>query len=153
MCVDRYTINNNLKLSFRILQFYNYYSTTHTLFFSQYCPRNQGVIRAILDLCVPKGYGAQRSFRMPIKPSDGITSIDLINAFFHVSILLSHRKYLRFAVLRDGLTQWPKCVITASACVTGATILFSHRLIMCKKRLLKKSGNDLFHFQILIHSV
>ncbi len=110
-------------------------------FYSRYfiVPKKDGGLRPILDLRLLNCSVRRLKFRMltvkqvvsQIRSEDWFVTIDLKDAYFHISILSSHRKFLRFAfrgkayqyrVLPFGLTLSPriftKCV---DAALTPAT--------------------------------
>ncbi len=76
-------------------------------FYSPYfiVPKKRGGLRPILDLRVLNRALHKLSFKMRtrrriikcIQPQDWFAAIDLKDAYFHVSILLRHRPFLRFA--------------------------------------------------------
>ncbi|XP_048010529.1 uncharacterized protein LOC125244496 [Megalobrama amblycephala] len=76
-------------------------------FYSRYflVPKKDGSLRPILDLRVLNKHLRKYNFRMlthgtlarAIKQNDWFTSVDLKDAFFHISIYPPHRKFLRFA--------------------------------------------------------
>ncbi len=76
-------------------------------FYSRYflIPKKGGSLRPILDLRFLNSHLRKYKFRMlthnvlfrSIQPGDWFTSIDLQDAYFHVSIYPAHRKFLRFA--------------------------------------------------------
>lgn len=89
-------------------------------------PKKDGSLRPILDLRVLNKHLRKYNFRMlthgslarAIKQNDWFTSVDLKDAFFHISIYPPHRKFLRFAyqgtcyeftVLPFGLSLSPRC--------------------------------------------
>ncbi|XP_052473657.1 uncharacterized protein LOC128030230 [Carassius gibelio] len=97
-------------------------------FYSRYflVPKKDGALRPILDLRVLNKHLRKYNFRMlthgslarAIKQNDWFTSVDLKDAFFHISIYPPHRKFLRFAyqgtcyeftVLPFGLSLSPRC--------------------------------------------
>ena len=97
-------------------------------------PKKDGSMRPILDLRVLNMTLAKLPFsmlRLPrlfqaIRDGDHFTSVDLKDAFFHVSVVERHRKYLRFAfeevvyefcVLPFGLSLSPR---TFTLCVDAA---------------------------------
>ncbi len=99
-------------------------------FYSPYfiVPKKRGGLRPILDLRVlnralhklPFKMRTRRRISKCIHPQDWFAAIDLKDAYFHVSILLRHRPFLRFAfkgrawqyrVLPFGLSLSP-CVFT-----------------------------------------
>uniref|UniRef100_A0AAV2IU46 ribonuclease H n=1 Tax=Knipowitschia caucasica TaxID=637954 RepID=A0AAV2IU46_KNICA len=69
-------------------------------------PKKSGGVRPILDLRVLNECISKRQFRMLstrqllecVREGDWMTSIDLTDAYFHVSIVPEHRRFLRFAV-------------------------------------------------------
>ncbi|KAK7909772.1 hypothetical protein WMY93_014456 [Mugilogobius chulae] len=77
-------------------------------FYSPYflVPKKSGGVRPILDLRILNGCIAKRPFRMLttrhllecVSQGDWMTSVDLTDAYFHVSIVPEHRKFLRFSV-------------------------------------------------------
>jgi hypothetical protein len=96
-------------------------------FYSRYflVPKKGGSLRPILDLRVLNKHLRKYNFRMltqgalarAIKQNDWFTSVDLKDAFFHISIYPPHRKFLRFAyqgicyeftVLPFGLSLSPR---------------------------------------------
>ncbi len=105
-------------------------------FYSWYfvVPKKDGGLRPILDLRLLNRSVRRLKFRMltvkqvvsQIRSEDWFVTIDLKDAYFHVSILPSHRKFLRFAfrgkayqyrVLPFGLTLSPR---TFTKCVDAA---------------------------------
>ncbi|KAI2644258.1 Transposon Ty3-G Gag-Pol polyprotein [Labeo rohita] len=99
-------------------------------------PKKDGGLRPILDLCLLNRSVKRLKFKMltikqvvsQIRSEDWFVTIDLKDAYFHVSILPQHRKFLRFAfrgeayqyrVLPFGLALSPhtftKCVNAALA--------------------------------------
>ena len=76
-------------------------------FYSRYflIPKKGGSLRPILDLRCLNLHLRKYKFRMlthnvlfrSIRPGDWFTSVDLQDAYFHISIYPAHRKYLRFA--------------------------------------------------------
>ncbi len=76
-------------------------------FYSQYfiVPKKDGGLRTILDLRLLNRSVMRLKFKMltvkhvvsQIRSEDWFVAIDLKDAYFHVSILPSHRKFLRFA--------------------------------------------------------
>lgn len=96
-------------------------------FYSRYflVPKKDGSLRPILDLRVLNKHLRKYSFRMlthgsllrSVNQNDWFTSIDLKDAFFHISIYPPHMKFLRFAyqgvcyeftVLPFGLSLSPR---------------------------------------------
>ncbi len=105
-------------------------------FYSRYfvVPKKDGGLRPILDLRLLNRSVSHLKFRMltvkqvvsQIRSEDWFVTIDLKDAYFHVSILPSHRKFLRFAfrgkayqyrVLPFGLALSPR---TFTKCVDAA---------------------------------
>ncbi|KAL0201455.1 hypothetical protein M9458_004642, partial [Cirrhinus mrigala] len=105
-------------------------------FYSRYflVPKKDGSLHPILDFKVLNKHLRKYNFRMlthgsllrSISQNDWFTSIDLKDAFFHISIYPPHRKFLRFAyqgvcyeftVLPFGLALSPR---TFSLCVEAA---------------------------------
>ncbi|KAI2655577.1 Transposon Ty3-G Gag-Pol polyprotein [Labeo rohita] len=105
-------------------------------FYSRYfiVPKKDGGLRPILDLRVLNRSVMKLKFRMltlkqvvsQIRSEDWFVTIDLKDAYFHVSILPQHRKFLRFAfrgeayqyrVLPFGLALSPR---TFTKCVDAA---------------------------------
>ncbi len=105
-------------------------------FYSWYfvVPKKDGGLRPILDLRLLNCPVRRLKFRMltvkqvmsQIRSEDWFVTIDLKDAYFHVSILPSHRKFLKFAfrgkayqyrVLPFGLTLSPR---TFTKCVDAA---------------------------------
>ncbi|KAI2646546.1 Transposon Ty3-G Gag-Pol polyprotein [Labeo rohita] len=105
-------------------------------FYSRYfiVPKKDGGLRPILDLRVLNRSVKRLKFRMltikqvvsQIRSEDWFVTIDLKDAYFHVSILPHHRKFLRFAfrgeayqyrVLPFGLALSPR---TFTKCVDAA---------------------------------
>ncbi len=97
-------------------------------------PKKDGGLRPILDLRLLNRSVSRLKFRMltvkqvvsQIRSEDWFVTIDLKDAYFHISILPSHRKFLRFAfrgkayqyrVLPFGLTLSPR---TFTKCVDAA---------------------------------
>ncbi|XP_029965627.1 uncharacterized protein LOC115401518 [Salarias fasciatus] len=76
-------------------------------FYSRYflIPKKGGSLRPILDLRFLNLHLRKYKFKMlthkvlfrSIRPGDWFTSVDLQDAYFHISIYPAHRKYLRFA--------------------------------------------------------
>jgi ribonuclease HI len=96
-----------------------YYSRIFTV------PKKSGGIRTILNLKPINSSIRKARFKMEtlrsviraVKPGDWLASIDLTDAYLHIPIIPSHRKYLRFAVggqhfqyrvLPFGLTSAPR---------------------------------------------
>ncbi|KAJ1204852.1 hypothetical protein NDU88_000290 [Pleurodeles waltl] len=88
-------------------------------------PKKDGRLRPILDLRILNWFLKQEKFKMltlaqvllALNKEDWMVSVDLQDAYFHIPILKSHRKYLRFvvgsqdyqfAVLPFGLTSAPR---------------------------------------------
>ncbi|KAI2658583.1 Transposon Ty3-G Gag-Pol polyprotein [Labeo rohita] len=81
-------------------------------FYSRYfiVPKKDGGLRPILDLRVLNRSVMKLKFRMltlkqvvsQIRSEDWFVTIDLKDAYFHVSILPQHRKFLRFAFRGEG---------------------------------------------------
>ncbi len=105
-------------------------------FYSRYfiVPKKDGGSRPILDLCLLNHSVSRLKFNMltlrqvvsQIKSEDWFVVIDLKDAYFHVSILPTHRKFLRFAfwgkayqyrVLPFGLALSPR---TFTKCVDAS---------------------------------
>ncbi|KAK9959588.1 hypothetical protein ABG768_009702 [Culter alburnus] len=105
-------------------------------FYSRYfiVPKKDGGLRPIIDLCVLNRSIQKLKFKMltlrqiipQIRSEDWFVAIDLKDAYFHVSIHPSHRKFLRFAfggeayqyrVLLFGLSLSPR---TFTKCVDAA---------------------------------
>ena len=99
-------------------------------------PKKDGGLRPILDLRLLNCSVKRLKFRMltlkqvvsQIRSEDWFVTIDLKDAYFHVSILPNHRKFLRFAfggkayqyrVLPFGLALSPR---TFTKCVDAAAI-------------------------------
>lgn len=78
-----------------------------TGFYSRYfiIPKRDGGLRPILDLRVLNNHLRKFTFRMltyktlfqSIRRGDWFTTVDLMDAYFHIGVLPAHRKYLRFA--------------------------------------------------------
>ncbi len=83
------------------------HSNRETGFYSRYfiVPKKDGRLRPILDLRVLNDSVMQLKFKMltlrqivpQIRSEDWFVTIDLKDAYFHISILLCHRRFLRFA--------------------------------------------------------
>ncbi len=83
------------------------HSNRETGFYSRYfiVPKKDGGLRPILDLRVLNDSVMQLKFKMltlrqivpQIRSEDWFVTIDLKEAYFHLSILPRHRKFLRFA--------------------------------------------------------
>ncbi len=105
-------------------------------FYSRYfiVPKKDGGLRPILDLRLLNCSVMRLKFKMltvkqvvsQIRSEDWFVTIDLKDAYFHISILPSHRKFLRFAfrgkayqyrVLPFGLALSPR---TFTKCVDAA---------------------------------
>ncbi len=123
-------------------------------FYSRYfvVPKKDGGLRPILDLRLLNRSVSRLKFRMltvkqvvsQIRSEDWFVTIDLKDAYFHMSILPSHRKFLRFAfrgkayqyrVLPFGLALSPrtftKCVDAALApCDSGHPHTQLHRRLV-----------------------
>ncbi len=96
-------------------------------FYSRYfvVPKKDGGLRPILDLRLLNHSVRRLKFRMltvkqvvsQIRSEDWFVTIDLKDAYFHVSILPSHRKFLRFAFRSKTLSPrtFTKCVDAALA--------------------------------------
>ncbi len=114
-------------------------------FYSRYfiVPKKDGGLRPILDLRLLNRSVMRLKFRMltvkqvvsQIRSEDWFVMIDLKDAYFHKSILPSHRKFLRFAfrgkayqyrVLPFGLAVSPR---TFMKCVDAALRLQSIRIL------------------------
>ncbi len=108
--------------------------TRESGFYSWYfiVPEKDGGLRPILDLHQLNRSVSRLKFKMlkqvvsQIRSEDWFVMIDLIDAYFHVSILPTHRKFLRFAfggeayqyrVLLFGLALSPR---TFTKCVDAA---------------------------------
>ncbi|KAI2661669.1 enzymatic polyprotein [Labeo rohita] len=80
---------------------------SHQGFYSRYfvIPKRGGGLRPILDLWILNKHLRKYKFKMPtfktlshfIREKDWFTSVDLEDAYFHIGIYPSHRKFLRFA--------------------------------------------------------
>ena len=76
-------------------------------------PKSTGGFRPVLDLSALNHFlrrvrfrmETPASFRAALRPGDFVTSIDLCDAYFHILIHPSHRKWLRF-VWRDQVFQF-----------------------------------------------
>ncbi len=98
-------------------------------FFSPYfiVPKKRGGLRPILDLRVlnralhklPFKMRTRRRIIKCIQPQDWFAAIDLKDAYFHVSILLRHRPFLRVCVRRSGMAVQvpPLRALPVSPCV------------------------------------
>ncbi len=114
------------------------HSNRETGFYSRYfiVPKKDGGLRPILDLRVLNVSVLKLKFRMltlrqivsQIRFEDWFVTIDLKDAYFHISILPYHRKFLRFAfggkayqyrVLPFGLALSPR---TFTKCVDAALV-------------------------------
>ncbi|KAJ1116790.1 hypothetical protein NDU88_004996 [Pleurodeles waltl] len=101
-------------------------------------PKKDGRLRPILDLRILNWFLKQEKFKMltlaqvllALNKEDWMVSVDLQDAYFHIPILKSHRKYLRFvvgsqhyqfAVLPFGLTSAPR-VFTKVMSVVAAEL-------------------------------
>ncbi len=108
--------------------------TRESGFYSRYfiVPEKDGGLRPILDLRQLNRSVSRLKFKMlkqvvsQIRSNDWFVTIDLKDAYFHVSILPTHRKFLRFAfggeayqyrVLPFGLALSPR---TFTKCVDAA---------------------------------
>ncbi|XP_058634818.1 uncharacterized protein LOC131542294 [Onychostoma macrolepis] len=147
-------------------------------FYSRYflVPKKGGPLRPILDLRVLNKHLRKYNFRMlthgaiarAIKQNDWFTSVDLKDAFFHISIYPPHRKFLRFAyqgicyeftVLPFGLSLSPRsfclCVEAGLAPlrISGLRILtyIDDWLIIAesKEKVLQDTGRVLAHITSL----
>ncbi|KAL0151133.1 hypothetical protein M9458_053646 [Cirrhinus mrigala] len=84
-------------------------------FYSRYfiVPKKDGGLRPILDLRV-LNRSVMFKFKMPtvkqvvsqIRSEDWFVTIDLKDAYFHISILPQHRKFLRFAFRGEAYQYW-----------------------------------------------
>ncbi|KAL0177259.1 hypothetical protein M9458_026153, partial [Cirrhinus mrigala] len=107
-------------------------------FYSRYfiVPKKDGGLRPIIDVCRLNRSVMRLKFKMltlkqvvsQIRSEDWFVTIDLKDAYFHVSILPQHRKFLRFAfrgeayqyqVLPFGLALSPR---TFTKCVDAALV-------------------------------
>ncbi len=114
------------------------HSNRETGFYSRYfiVPKKDGGLRPILDLRVLNVSVLKLKFKMltlrqivsQIRSEDWFVTIDLKDAYFHISILPYHRKFLRFAfggkayqyrVLPFGLALSPR---TFTKCVDAALV-------------------------------
>ncbi len=98
-------------------------------FYSPYfiVPKKRGGLRPILDLRVlnralhklPLKMQTHRRIIKCIQPQDWFAAIDLKDAYFHVSILLRHRPFLRFAFEGQGMAVQgpPLRALPVSPCV------------------------------------
>ncbi|KAJ1131499.1 hypothetical protein NDU88_009835 [Pleurodeles waltl] len=101
-------------------------------------PKKDGRLRPILDLRILNWFLKQEKFKMltlaqvllALNKEDWMVSVDLQDAYFHIPILKSHRKYLQFmvgsqhyqfAVLPFGLTSAPR-VFTKVMSVVAAEL-------------------------------
>ncbi|KAJ1135528.1 hypothetical protein NDU88_001967 [Pleurodeles waltl] len=99
-------------------------------------PKVDGRLRPILDLRILNLFLKQEKFKMltlaqvllMLNEGDWMVSVDLQDAYFHVPIVKSHRKYLRFvvgsqhyqfAVLPFGLTSAPRVFTKVMAVVAA----------------------------------
>ncbi|KAJ1168845.1 hypothetical protein NDU88_000758 [Pleurodeles waltl] len=99
-------------------------------------PKKDGRLRPILDLRILNWFLKQEKFKMltlaqvllALNMEDWMVSVDLQDAYFHIPILKSHRKYLRFvvgsqhyqfAVLPFGLTSAPRVFTKVMSVVTA----------------------------------
>ncbi|KAJ1149390.1 hypothetical protein NDU88_002200, partial [Pleurodeles waltl] len=79
-------------------------------------PKKDGWLRPILDLRILNWFLKQEKFKMltlsqvllALNEGDWMVSVDLQDAYFHIPILKSHRKYLRFVV---GLQHYQFAVL------------------------------------------
>ncbi len=116
-------------------------------FYSRYfvVSKKDGGLRPILDLRLLNRSVRRLKFRMltvkqvvsQIRSEDSFVTIDLKDAYFHVSIFPSHRKFLRFAfrgkayqyrVLPFGLTLSPLNFHKVRGCCRGRPIIGLGRL-------------------------
>jgi len=147
-------------------------------FYSRYflVPKKGGSLRPILDLRVLNKHLRKYTFRMltqgalarAIKQNDWFTSVDLKDAFFHISIYPPHRNFLRFAyqgicceftVLLFGLSLSPRsfCLCAEAGLtpmrITGLRILtyIDDWLIIAesKEKVLQDTGRVLAHITSL----
>ncbi len=114
-------------------------------FYSRYfiVPKKDGGLRPILDLRLLNHSVMRLKFKMltvkqvvsQIKSEDWFVTIDLKEAYFHVSILPSHRKFLRFAfrgkayqyrVLPFGLVSITPNFNEVSGCCSGSSATPRH---------------------------
>ncbi len=114
------------------------HSNRETVFYSRYfiVPKKDGGLRPILDLRVLNDSIMQLKFKMltlrqivaQIRSEDWFVTIDLKDAYFHISIHPCHRRFLRFAfggkayqyqVLPFGLALSPR---TFTKCVDAALV-------------------------------
>ncbi|KAJ1180645.1 hypothetical protein NDU88_005865 [Pleurodeles waltl] len=99
-------------------------------------PKKDGRLRPILDLRILNWFLNQEKFKMltlaqvllALNKEDWMVSVDLQDAYFHIPILKSHRKYLRFvvgsqhyqfAVLPFGITSAPRVFTKVMSVVTA----------------------------------
>ncbi|KAJ1184986.1 hypothetical protein NDU88_001782 [Pleurodeles waltl] len=99
-------------------------------------PKKDGRLRPILDLRILNWFLKQEKFKMltlaqvlmALNKEDWMVLVDLQDAYFHIPILKSHRKYLRFvvgsqhyqfAVLPFGLTSAPRVFTKVMAVVAA----------------------------------
>ncbi len=114
------------------------HSNRETGFYNRYfiVPKKDGGLRPILDLRVLNVSIMKLKFKMltlrqivsQIRSEDWFVTIDLKDAYFHISILPYHRKFLRFAfggkayqyrVLQFGLALSPR---TFTKCIDAALV-------------------------------
>ncbi len=145
------------------------HSNRETGLYSRYfiVPKKDGGLRPILDLWVRNDSVKQLKFKMltlrqivpQIRSEDWFVTIDLKDAYFHISILLYNRKFLRFAfggrayqyrVLPFGLALSPrtftKCIDAAlePLCLKGIRIMnyIDDSLILAQLLLLAVRHRD-----------
>lgn len=99
-------------------------------------PKKTGDLRPIINLRPLNRYIVKKHFRMDtltkvlnlVKPNDWAISLDLKDAYLHIPIHRSHRKYLRFCIqgkvyqfvaLCFGPTQAPRCFTKVVSVVTA----------------------------------
>ncbi|KAI2647016.1 Transposon Ty3-G Gag-Pol polyprotein [Labeo rohita] len=128
-------------------------------FYSRYfiVPKKDGGLRPILDLRLLNRSVKRLKFKMltikqvvsQIRSEDWFVTIDLKDAYFHVSILPQHRKFLRFAfrgeayryrVLPFGLALSPPHLYEVCGCSSGSTATPGHPHTQLHRRLADPSS-------------
>ncbi|KAI2665260.1 Transposon Ty3-G Gag-Pol polyprotein [Labeo rohita] len=128
-------------------------------FYSRYfiVPKKDGGLRPILDLRLLNRSVKRLKFKMltikqvvsQIRSEDWFVTIDLKDAYFHVSILPQHRKFLRFAfrgeayqyrVLPFGLALSPPHLYEVCGCSSGSAATPGHPHTQLHRRLADPSS-------------
>ena len=108
-------------------------------------PKKTGDLRPIINLRPLNRYMSKQHFRMDtltkvlnlVKPKDWAISLDLTDAYLHIPIHKSHRKYLRFSIqgqvfqfraLPFGPSQSPRCFTKIISVVTAHFRMHNMRL-------------------------